>query len=78
MKRAHLGLIGDYTTLPAYQRNILWMCFTDPHWRTLMADWADGTRRLVAKLRAAMAEHVGDPGWAELLAMLEAHSPEFR
>ena len=59
--RAHLGLIGDYHALPFEYRNVMWMCFTDPHWRTLVASWEENARRMVAKLRTAMAEHVGDP-----------------
>jgi transcriptional regulator with XRE-family HTH domain len=76
--RAYLGLVGDYTELPPGYRNTMWMCFTDPYWRTLLSDWAEGARRMVAKLRVAMAEHVGDPGWTALLDLLEENSPEFR
>jgi transcriptional regulator with XRE-family HTH domain len=76
--RAHLGLLGDYHALPLESRNALWMCFTDPHWRTLVADWEEHARRMVAKLRTGMAEHVGEPGWATLLERLERNSPEFR
>ena len=56
----------------------MWLCFVDPHWRTLLHDWDDSSRRLVAKFRSDMAGHVGEPGWAELVTMLEARSPEFR
>ena len=76
--RAHLGLIGDYHALPYDYRNVMWMCFCDPHWRTLVAHWEENARRMVAKLRTAMAEHVGDPGWATLLERLELNSPDFR
>jgi transcriptional regulator with XRE-family HTH domain len=75
---AHRALIGDYRTLPIEYRNIMWMCFTDPHWRVLLANWEETSRRMVAKLRTAMAEHVGDPGWAALLEKLDRHSAEFR
>jgi len=76
--RAYLGLIGDYTELPSGYRNTMWMCFTDPYWRTLHPDWSEVARRLVAKMRGAMAEHVGDPGWNALLELLQQHSHEFR
>jgi transcriptional regulator with XRE-family HTH domain len=76
--RAHLGLLGDYNALPVEYRNVMLMCFTDPHWRTLVVDWEVNARRMVAKLRTAMAEYVGDPGWATLLERLERDSPEFR
>ncbi|MGH8891596.1 MAG: helix-turn-helix transcriptional regulator [Acidothermaceae bacterium] len=76
--RAYLGLVGDYTELPSGCRNTLWMCFTDPYWRTLHPDWSEVARRLVAKMRGAMAEHVGDPGWNALLDLMQQHSREFR
>jgi transcriptional regulator with XRE-family HTH domain len=76
--RAYLGLIGDFHALPYEYRNVMLMCFTDPHWRTLVVNWEENARRMVAKLRTAMAEQVGDPGWATLLERLERNSPEFR
>jgi transcriptional regulator with XRE-family HTH domain len=76
--RAHLGLLGDYYALPVEYRNIMWLCFADPQWRTLVVNWEENARRMVAKLRTAMAERVGDPGWATLLEHLERDSPEFR
>jgi transcriptional regulator with XRE-family HTH domain len=76
--RAHLGLVGDYRALPVEYRNVMWLCFADPYWRTLVVNWEENARRMVAKLRTSMAEHVGDPGWATLLERLERNSPEFR
>jgi len=76
--RAHLGLFGDYTALPLVCRNSVWMCFMDPFWHTLLPHRAEFARRIVAKMRTAMAEYVGDPGWAALLDLMQTHSPEFR
>jgi transcriptional regulator with XRE-family HTH domain len=76
--RAHLGLFGDYTALPPGCRNSVWMCFMDPFWHTLLPHRAKFARRIVAKMRTAMAEYVGDPGWAALLDLMQTHSPEFR
>ncbi len=76
--RAHLGLFGDYTALPLGCRNSVWMCFMDPFWHALLPHRAEFARRIVAKMRTAMAEYVGDPGWAALLDLMQSHSPEFR
>ncbi len=76
--RAHLGLFGDYSALPPVCRNSVWMCFMDPFWHTLLPHRAEFARRIVAKMRTAMAEYVGDPGWAALLDLMQTHSPEFR
>ncbi len=42
--RAHLGLLGNYDELPIGYRNIMWLCFTDPHWRTLVVNWEENAR----------------------------------
>jgi len=76
--RAYLGLFGDYTALPPGCRNSVWMCFMDPSWQTLLPHRGQFARRIVAKMRAAMADYVGDPGWAALLDLMQTHSPEFR
>lgn len=76
--RAYLGLFGDYTTLPPVCRNIVWMCFMDPAWRSLLTDWPRFARRIVAKMRTAMAEYVGDPGWTALAELMREGSAEFR
>jgi len=75
--RAYLGLFGDYTALPPLCRNIVWMCFMDPAWRTLLSDWSQFARRIVAKMRTAMADYVGDPGWTALLELMQHSSAEF-
>lgn len=75
--RAYLGLFGDYTALPPLCRNIVWMCFMDPAWRTLLSEWQQFARRIVAKMRTAMADYVGDPGWTALVELMQHNSAEF-
>ncbi|NUS56522.1 MAG: helix-turn-helix domain-containing protein [Streptomycetaceae bacterium] len=76
--RAHVGLMGDYPALPACSRNIIWLVFTDPGWRSLTGNWEVAARSLVAKMRGASTADAGDPGWAQLLDRLRSASPEFR
>lgn len=76
--RAHLGLVGDYLSLPTCSRNLIWLVFTDPGWRELSGDWEVAARSLVAKMRGLSAADAGDPGWSRLLDRLRAASPEFR
>ena len=63
--------------LPFEDRNVLWLIFTDPHWRRVLPDWDDAASRMVAQFRAAMAEHVAEPAWKALVARLHRASPEF-
>jgi hypothetical protein len=51
--------------------------FTSPYCRASIIDWEEGTRRMVAEYRAAMAEHVAEPAWKCLVARLTKASPEF-
>jgi transcriptional regulator with XRE-family HTH domain len=67
----------DVDKLPFEERNSLLQCFTNPAWRARMRDWEDGVPRSVAQLRAAMAEHVGEPSWKALIKRLRQESPRF-
>ncbi|MFK0046532.1 helix-turn-helix domain-containing protein [Streptomyces sp. NPDC090741] len=71
-------LLCDLDALAPEDRNCLWLAFTNADWRASMADVAEVNRTIVAKFRAAMAEHLAEPAWKALLARLEAQSPEFR
>ncbi len=75
--RAESALIGGLEQLGQCDRNILWLFFTDPAWRTLVVDRERDAAWLVAQFRAAMARHVGEPHWVELVERLQAASGEF-
>ncbi len=70
-------LIGPFGGLPFEDRNSLWRLFTNPACRAALLDWEEGSRRMVAEFRAAMAEHVAEPAWKCLVARLTKASPEF-
>jgi transcriptional regulator with XRE-family HTH domain len=59
-------------------RNHVWLSFMDPTRRKLMTDWAASARLQVAKFRADSAKNMDDPAFEELIAALDASSPEFR
>ncbi|HEX9375580.1 MAG TPA: helix-turn-helix transcriptional regulator [Actinomycetota bacterium] len=74
--RAEAALKGDYSTLPEGRRNVMWLVFTQPAWRDLLVDQED-LAYLVARFRGAMAEHLGEPAWAELVEELCSTSTRF-
>jgi hypothetical protein len=74
--RAETALMGDYSTLPERYRNILWLLFTQPAWQELLVDTND-VAYVVARFRANMADHVGEPAWNELVRELSSVSPTF-
>jgi transcriptional regulator with XRE-family HTH domain len=57
--------------------NMLHLGFTNPAWRTLIADWELEAARHVAMYRAAMTIHLDDPAWTALPARLTQLSPDF-
>lgn len=63
--------------LPEADRNCVYQAFTNPHWRARLADRDNVLQHMVALLRAAMGEHLGEPAWERLLARYRAASPEF-
>ncbi|KUL36472.1 XRE family transcriptional regulator [Streptomyces sp. NRRL F-4489] len=71
-------LMGGLDALPEEDRNCMWLAFTHPRWRATMVDRENTLRRMTAKFRAAMAEHIAEPGWKALVARLTEASPEFR
>ncbi|MFF9429354.1 MmyB family transcriptional regulator [Streptomyces sp. NPDC004288] len=71
-------LFCDLDALPREDRNSLWLAFTNEDFRASVTDLPEVTRALAGKLRAAMAEHLAEPAWKELVRRLEEASPEFR
>src|SRR6185503_12787966 len=68
---------GDIGPGPGGPANMLHLGFTDPYWRTLIADWDQEAARHVAMYRAAMTIHLDDPAWTALPARLARLSPDF-
>jgi transcriptional regulator with XRE-family HTH domain len=62
----------------AEDRNLLWLVFTDPSVRRLLADWATDSRRFLAQFRAEVGPRLADPEVVALVGRLEEASPEFR
>jgi hypothetical protein len=75
--QAYEDMLGPLGPLPFEERNSLWRIFTNPACRVAWLDWDEGTRRVVAEYRAAMAEHVAEPAWKCLVSRLTKASPEF-
>jgi transcriptional regulator with XRE-family HTH domain len=66
-----------FQALPVEEHNCLWLLFTCSQWRRTVLDWDESAARMVAQYRAAMAEHVAEPAWKNLIARLHRASPEF-
>jgi transcriptional regulator with XRE-family HTH domain len=67
----------DVESLPLAERNGTLQMFTNPDWKRRLVDWSERCDQLVGQLRAAHAEHVGEPAWKSLIKRLRRESPEF-
>jgi transcriptional regulator with XRE-family HTH domain len=75
--RAQSHLYPMIEDLPVEQRNLLWVVFAEPSARSLIGDWAEQARRIMAEFRAATSALRTDPVVRDLVAALQARSPEF-
>jgi transcriptional regulator with XRE-family HTH domain len=74
---AYRHLVIDVDEVPLGDRNLLIMAFTYPHWLDRFADSCQAEAYLVASFRAAMAGHLGEQRWIDLVDRLRAESPRF-
>jgi MmyB-like transcription regulator ligand binding domain/Helix-turn-helix domain len=75
--RSYTVLVGDLDALPTEERNSLWLMFAKETTSRCFVDRDEARARMVAGLRAAMAEHVADPVWKCLVKRLQQASPAF-
>ncbi len=75
---AYERLYPGVARVPAAERNLLWLVFTDPAVRALLADWPTDSLRFLTRFRAEVGTRLADPGVVDLVSRLEAASPHFR
>lgn len=71
-------VFGDLSKLPLAHRNLLWLVYTEPGFRSLFVEWDRMAECVTNHFRAAYSERLEDPGWISLVRELERRSPEFR
>ncbi|HLZ61279.1 MAG TPA: helix-turn-helix transcriptional regulator [Ktedonosporobacter sp.] len=72
-------VFGYSSALSSWERNQLWLLFTDPRQRKLFDDqWEGIAQRMLALFRARAARYAGDPWFSERRDRLMQVSPEFR
>jgi transcriptional regulator with XRE-family HTH domain len=73
-ERLYPGVAG----LPAADRNLLWVVFTDPAVRRLLGDWTTDSRRFLTQFRAEAGPRLADPEVVDLVTRLQSASTAFR
>lgn len=74
---AYRFLIDDLDAVPVADRNCMVRAFLDPVWQRSYGDYEAVTTRMVARLHAAIAEHLDDPAWTGLVERMRTESPRF-
>jgi len=70
------GFADDLADVPAEERNLLWLIFTDDA-RTWLVDWERHAKLLLAQFRDASRHVVDDPWFGRFVERLKQRSPEF-
>ncbi|MEU4113973.1 helix-turn-helix transcriptional regulator [Kitasatospora sp. NPDC028055] len=73
----YTAIVGDLGELPPEERNLMWLAFTPSRFRDVLVDYRTERLGMVARFRAAMADHSAEPAWKALLARLRKASPDF-
>ncbi|MDQ3053768.1 MAG: helix-turn-helix transcriptional regulator [Actinomycetota bacterium] len=76
--RAYEALYPNVATVPAAERNLLWLVFTDPYVRDLLVDWRTDSRRFLTQFRAEAGSRVHEPAFTDLIQQLNGASEHFR
>ncbi|MER5447223.1 helix-turn-helix transcriptional regulator [Streptomyces sp. NPDC002766] len=69
-------LLCDLATVAPEDRNCVLLSYTNQEWRDSIVHLEETRRLMAARLRAAMAGHLGEPAWKLLLKRLRTY-PEF-
>lgn len=75
---AAIAVLGDYTAVPARERNVLRRLFASPAEHARPPDWEESARASVAVFRIDIARMGGSPEAAALAAELQQTSADFR
>ncbi|GAB2831213.1 helix-turn-helix transcriptional regulator [Actinocorallia aurea] len=75
---AYLDLYPNVAKVPASERNLLWLVFTDQYVRDLLPDWETTSRRFLAEFRAEAGPRLGDLARSPAIERLLAVSEPFR
>jgi transcriptional regulator with XRE-family HTH domain len=75
--RAALAFFLDFERVPANERNLLWLVFTNSKLRSFIVDWRSRGQDTLARFRADFGRHAGDAHFVQLVERLKSVSPEF-
>jgi transcriptional regulator with XRE-family HTH domain len=75
--RAALAFFLDFEQVPANERNLLWLLFTNSALHSSIVNWRSRAQDTLARFRADYGRHAGDAHFVQLVERLKSVSPEF-
>ena len=75
--RAACAVLGDFHTMNARRRNVVWAMFTDEYFKRLYADWEKNAKSLLGRFRSTCGKYIEDPWLNQFVEELKKQSPEF-
>lgn len=75
--RAACQVFANFTTMPAEERNIIRLIFTNEEYRRRCVDWEGVALRVLAQLRASHGQYHDDVQLSALIQEFQQRSPEF-
>ncbi len=70
-------LFGDFESMNARQRNVVWAMFTDDYFKRLYNNWDIYAKSLLGRFRLTCGKYLEDPWFVDFIEDLKAHSTEF-
>ena len=71
------GAFFSFASIPAAERNMVWLFFTNSTLRSLIVDWPTRARDVLARFRVNYGRHAGDQQFVQLVERLKSVSSEF-
>jgi transcriptional regulator with XRE-family HTH domain len=75
--RAAQAFFIDFEQVPANERNMLWLLFTNSALRSFLVNWRARAQDTLARFRVDYGRHAGDAHFVQLVERLNSVNPDF-
>lgn len=72
-----VSVFGDFSKLPAYERNVIYMMFCNQEYMALFNDWEFHAKGIIARFHATMAKHIDDPWFTGFIQDIKNKNDKF-
>jgi len=72
-----VAVFGDFSLLPSYERNVVYMMFCNQGYMSLFDDWEFHAKGIVARFHSTMAKYIDDPWFIGFIQDIKNKSENF-